>query len=78
MGKHKVETGNPVDGLAMKTGRIMNAPQSYEIRVVSHLSANWAARFDGLPMWYEPEGETMLSGAGAGCSPRFAFKGTRS
>lgn len=78
MGKHKVETGNPVDGLAIKTRRTMNAPQSFEIRVVSHLSANWAARFEGLPMWSEPEGETVLSGAGAGCPPRSACKGTRS
>jgi hypothetical protein len=46
----------------MKTQRAMNAPQSYEIRVVGHLSANWAARFEGLSMRHEPEGETVLSG----------------
>jgi hypothetical protein len=40
----------------------MNAPQLYEIRVASHLSANWAARFEGLSMRHEPEGETALSG----------------
>jgi len=40
----------------------MNAPQLYEIRVAGHLSANWAARFDGLSMRHEPEGETVLSG----------------
>lgn len=46
----------------MKTQRTMNAPQMYEIRVVGHLSANWAARFEGLSMRHEPEGETVLSG----------------
>jgi hypothetical protein len=40
----------------------MNAPELYEIRVTGHLSANWAARFDGLSMRHEPEGETVLSG----------------
>jgi len=40
----------------------MNAPASYEIRVAGHLSANWAARFEGLSMRHEPEGETVLSG----------------
>ena len=62
MGKRKVETGKPEDGLTMKTGRTMNAPRLYEIRVVSHLSANWAARFEELSMRHEPEGETVLSG----------------
>jgi hypothetical protein len=46
----------------MKTERAMNAPQLYEIRVAGHLSANWAARFEGLCMRHEPEGETVLSG----------------
>lgn len=46
----------------MKTQRAMNAPQMYEIRVVGYLSANWAARFEGLSMRHEPEGETVLSG----------------
>ena len=46
----------------MKTQRTMNAPQAYEIRVEGHLSANWAARFEGLSMRYEPEGETVMSG----------------
>jgi len=41
----------------------MNAPQEYEIRVAGHLSANWAARFEGLSMRHEPEGETVLSGS---------------
>ena len=46
----------------MKAGQTMNAPQLYEIRVASHLSANWAARFEGLSIRHEPEGETALSG----------------
>ena len=46
----------------MKTQRAVNAPQLYEIRVAGHLSANWAARFEGLSMRHEPEGETVLSG----------------
>ena len=47
----------------MKTQRTMNAPTTYEIRVAGHLSANWAARFEGLSMQHEPEGETVLSGS---------------
>ena len=46
----------------MNTQRRMNAPEPYEIRVAGHLSANWAARFEGLSMRHEPEGETVLSG----------------
>ena len=46
----------------MKTQRTMNVPELYEIRVAGHLSANWAARFEGLSMRHEPEGETVLSG----------------
>ena len=46
----------------MKTQRTMNAPELYEIRVAGHLSKNWAARFDGLSMQHELEGETVLSG----------------
>ena len=46
----------------MKTRRTINAPQFFEIRVAGHLSANWAARFEGLSMRHEPEGETLLSG----------------
>ena len=46
----------------MKTQRTMNTPLLYEIRVAGHLSANWAARFEGLSMRHEPEGETVLSG----------------
>jgi len=62
MGRHKVETGNPADGMALKSGRSMNSPKLYEIRVASHLSASWTARFEGLSMRHEPEGETVLSG----------------
>ena len=40
----------------------MNAPKMYEIRVMGHLSANWASRFEGLSMQHEPEGETVLFG----------------
>ena len=46
----------------MKTPQTKNAPELYEIRVAGHLSANWAARFEGLSMRHESEGETMLSG----------------
>ena len=46
----------------MKTQPRMNAPASYEIRVAGHLSANWAARFEGLSMRHETEGETVLTG----------------
>ena len=46
----------------MKAQRTMNAPQLYEIRVAGHLSANWAARFEGMSIRHEPEGETVLSG----------------
>ena len=46
----------------MKNQRNTNAPVSYEIRVMGYLSANWAARFEGLSMRHEPEGETVLSG----------------
>ena len=46
----------------MKIQQTMNAPEKYEIRVVGHLSGNWAARFEGLSMCYQPNGETVLSG----------------
>jgi len=46
----------------MKNQGTINAPQLFEIRVAGHLSANWAARFDGLSMRYEPDGETVLTG----------------
>jgi hypothetical protein len=46
----------------MKTQRVTNAPQLYEIRVAGHLSENWAARFEGLSMLNDPVGETVLSG----------------
>ena len=62
MEKHMVETSNSRGGLAMKTGKTMNVPRLYEICVVSHLSANWAMRFEGLSIRHKPEGETVLSG----------------
>lgn len=40
----------------------MNAPELCEIRIVGHLSQSWRARFEGLSMRHEPEGETVLSG----------------
>ena len=46
----------------MKNQRKMNAPEPYEIRVADHLSENWTARFEGLSMRREPEGDTVLSG----------------
>jgi hypothetical protein len=62
MGKRKVEIRYPKDWFVMNTQQTRNAPQIYEIRVVGHLSANWATRFEGLSMRHEPEGETVLSG----------------
>jgi hypothetical protein len=47
----------------MKTQRRINLPAPYEIRVAGHLSENWAARFEGLSMRHDPEGETILSGS---------------
>jgi hypothetical protein len=47
----------------MKTQQTLNIPVLYEIRVAGHLSANWAARFEGLSMLHEPEGETVLTGS---------------
>jgi hypothetical protein len=46
----------------MITSQTRNAPELYEIRVAGHLSPNWAARFDGLSMLHDPNGETVLSG----------------
>ena len=46
----------------MKAQKTMNVPERYEIRVGGHLSDNWAARFEGLTMRHEPEGQTVLSG----------------
>jgi hypothetical protein len=47
----------------MKNQQRTNAFKSYEIRVAGHLSANWSARFEGLSMRHEAEGETVLSGS---------------
>lgn len=46
----------------MKTQRVTNSPQMYEIRVAGHLSENWAARFEGLSLEHEAQGETVMSG----------------
>ena len=46
----------------METRHTMNAPELYEIRVAGHLSDNWAGRFEGLSMRFDPEGETALTG----------------
>jgi hypothetical protein len=46
----------------MKTQRAMNAPEMYEICVAGHLSTNWSARFEGMSIQHQPEGETALSG----------------
>ena len=46
----------------MKTKRTMNTPELYEIHIVGHLSKRWTARFEGLSIRHEPEGETVLSG----------------
>ena len=46
----------------MNTQRTKNAPVPYELRVAGHLSANWAAHFEGLSMRHEPDGKTVLVG----------------
>ena len=48
--------------VSMQNNQTMNAPEMYEIRVAGHLSKNWAARFEGMSMLHEPNGETVLSG----------------
>ena len=40
----------------------MNEPELYEIRLAGHLSETWKARFEGLCMRHDPDGETVLSG----------------
>ena len=34
----------------------------YAIRLIGHLDARWATRFDGLAMRHEADGTTVLSG----------------
>lgn len=46
----------------MKNQRTTNEPEMYEIRVAGHLSENWKARFDGLSIRLEPDGETVMIG----------------
>ena len=42
------------------TGNIEAGP--YEIRIQGHLSARWAAWFDGLRLRNEPDGTTLITG----------------
>ena len=37
-------------------------PGHYEIRVTGHLDVRWAARFDGLTITLDDNGETVLTG----------------
>jgi hypothetical protein len=37
-------------------------PEWYEIRLRGHLDPQWAGRFDGLAIFYEETGETILRG----------------
>ena len=37
-------------------------PGLYEIRIKGHLDNRWAARFDGLTITIEDDGETLLTG----------------
>lgn len=46
----------------MENQRTKNEPEMYEIRVAGHLSENWKARFDGLSIRLEPDGETVMTG----------------
>jgi hypothetical protein len=61
MDKRGPKTRQTGDVLAVKRNK--NAPARYEIRVAGHLSANWAARFEGVSIRLETEGETVLSGS---------------
>ena len=40
----------------------MHAPELYEIRVAGHINKRWVARFEGLSIGFEPDGETVMSG----------------
>jgi hypothetical protein len=40
----------------------MNEPELYEVRIAGHLSETWKARFEGLSIWLDPGGETVLWG----------------
>ncbi len=37
-------------------------PGLYEIRIKGHLDNRWAARFDGLTITVEDDGQTLLTG----------------
>jgi len=62
MDRYKDHTRKPGDEPRMHGKTTMNPVQLYEIRVAGHLSANWAARFEGLSMRHESGGETVLTG----------------
>jgi hypothetical protein len=36
--------------------------QYYEIRIKGHLDESWADWFDGITIWHEDNGETLLTG----------------
>jgi hypothetical protein len=42
--------------------RDSDRPMIYQIRVKGHLSRQWIARFDGLTITLEDNGETLLTG----------------
>ena len=37
-------------------------PGRYEIRVKGHLHTRWAAWFDGLTLWHDADGTTVIQG----------------
>ena len=39
-----------------------NEPRLYEIRIKGHLGDRWAARFEGLTLRLEENGDTLLMG----------------
>jgi hypothetical protein len=41
----------------------MDKSNVYEIHVEGHLSENWSEWFDGLTIYNEADGETLLSGS---------------
>jgi len=40
----------------------MNKPYFYEIRVEGHLTDRWSDWFEGMTIYNEPGGETIISG----------------
>ena len=41
----------------------IDKPKYYEIRIEGHLTKRWSAWFEGLKIFNEPTGETLLSGS---------------